>query len=87
MKVPYNKRCLYEFQSKTRTSGYCVKSPVFSHFSEPVTYGNCLTESLISQRAFIKHAEICEASEVIFPKTLFAFGINNLPNLQEGPNI
>lgn len=38
MKIPYNKNCLYEFQSKV-TMTYSI-TPLFSDFSETVSYGN-----------------------------------------------
>ncbi|XP_068164506.1 interleukin-13 receptor subunit alpha-1-like [Antennarius striatus] len=37
IKVPYDKNCLYEFQSKARMSKYC--SRLNSNFSETVTHG------------------------------------------------
>ncbi|XP_031144387.1 interleukin-13 receptor subunit alpha-1-like [Sander lucioperca] len=36
-KMAYDKRCLYEFQSRAWTSHYCL--PIFSGFGDVVTYG------------------------------------------------
>lgn len=39
IKVPHDKRCLYEFTARTMSRKYCFETDILSHYSDPVFYG------------------------------------------------